>query len=78
MYHRSPAWTCLVPGLIVAGGAARFAVHQAVGAKTDVEDRLTQKAELLALAAALGLFTLRAANFRGTGSGAHGATIRAA
>jgi hypothetical protein len=67
-----------IRGLVVAGAAAGFAVHQAVGADTDIEDSLAQTAVFITLAAALRLFTLRAANFRGIGSGAHGVTIRAA
>ena len=62
----------LVGGLVVTSGAAGLAVHQAVGADADIDNRLAQTAVLLALTLSFGLFTLRATVFRGTGRGAHG------
>jgi hypothetical protein len=75
--HRKTCAASLIRSLVVAGGATGFTVQQAVSAKADIEDRLTQTAVFLALAVALRLFALRAANLRGTGSGAHRATRRA-
>jgi hypothetical protein len=62
----------LVRRFVVAGEAAGFAVHQAVGAETDVELRLAEDAELLARAAlfllpALGADDAAEAWFRGHG-----------
>jgi hypothetical protein len=57
--------------LIFAGGAAGLAIHQAIGAETDVDHRLAQAAVFFALAVAFGLFTLSAAEFGWTGSGIH-------
>jgi hypothetical protein len=48
-------------GLVVASGAAGFAVHEAVRANADVDDGLAEAAEFFALAIGFGLFTLRAA-----------------
>ena len=62
---------CLVGGLVVAGGAARFAVHQAVVADAGIDDGLAQAAELFALARSFGLFALGAFEAGGAGSGAH-------
>lgn len=64
---------CFVVGrFIVAGGAARFAIHQAVQTNPYIDYGLAKAAELFALASAFGLLTLRAMDFRGAGSGAHG------
>jgi len=61
----------LVRGLVVAGLAARFAVHQTVGAQADVKHGLAQAAVLLARAAVFRLFALCAFVFARTGSVAH-------
>lgn len=57
--------------LIVASGAAGLAIHEAVGAETDVDHRLTQAAVFFALAVPFRLLTLSAAEFGCTGSGIH-------
>lgn len=44
---------------VVAGGAARFAIEQAVGAETDTKLRLAKYAELVARTILLGLLALR-------------------
>jgi hypothetical protein len=46
--------------LVVAGGAAGFAVQQAVGTEADVDLRLAEDAEFFAPAAGLDLLALRA------------------
>ena len=61
-----------VGGFVVARRAAGFAIHEAILANANVNHRLTEAAELFALTRALDLLTLRAMDFRGTGSGAHG------
>jgi hypothetical protein len=61
----------LVRGLVLASGAAGLAVEEAVGAETDVNDRLAEAAEFLALTRTLSLFALRAFVFGGTRTGAH-------
>jgi hypothetical protein len=61
--------------LVVAGFPAGFAIHQAIGAYADIDNRLAQTAILFALATILGLFTLRATVFCGAGSGTHGANV---
>ena len=58
-------------GLVVASGAAGFAIQQAVGAQPDVELRLAQYAEFLAVAARFTLLALSAKNSAG-GLGGHG------
>jgi len=60
-----------VGGLVVTRCATGFAVHQPVCADADIDDGLAQTAILLALTLRFGLFTLRAAIFRGTGRSAH-------
>lgn len=65
----------LVRGFVVAGGAARFAIHQAIGANAHIDHRLAQAAILLALAASFGLLALCAATLRRTGSSAHGMNV---
>ena len=65
----------LLGGLIVAGGAAGFAIQQAVVAKANVDHGLAQTAELFALTRTFGLFALRAFVFGGSGSGAHESTV---
>ena len=66
---------CLVRGLVVARGAAGFAVEEAVGAKADVKHGLAEAAVLLALAAAFRLLALRADDLAATGSGTHEANL---
>ena len=66
---------CLIRRFVVAGLAAGFAIHQAIGANANIEHGLAETAVLLALATILRLFTLRATVFRGAGSGAHGANV---
>ena len=61
--------------LIVAGGAARLAVHEAVFADAHVEDGLAKNTELFALAGVLGLLALCALEFRVACSGAHAANL---
>ena len=61
----------LIGHFVVAGAAAGFAVHQAVGTDTNIDDRLTETAILLTLTLRFRLFTLRAAILRGTGRSAH-------
>ena len=63
---------------VVAGAAAWFAVHQAVFAKANINDGLAEDAVFFALTLMLRLLALRAANFAGTGSGAHKANVPAA
>jgi hypothetical protein len=63
--------SCLVGGLVVAGGAAGFAVHQAVVADARVDDGLAQATEFFALARSFGLFALGAFEAGGAGSGTH-------
>jgi len=65
----------LVGGFVLAGGAAGFAVHEPVGADSNVDHRLAQAAEFLALAVIFGLLALRTTKSGGTGSGAHGANV---
>jgi hypothetical protein len=59
----------LLGGFVVAGVTAGFAVHEAVRADADVELRLTEAAELLALALGFGALALGAAVFAWAGSG---------
>jgi hypothetical protein len=61
----------LVCGLVFAGRAAGLAIEEAVGAETDVHDRLAEAAEFFALARTLGLFALGALVFGGAGSVTH-------
>jgi len=61
----------LVRGFVVAGRAAGFAVHEAVGADADVELRLAEDAELVALALIFRHFALAAAEFGVAGSRGH-------
>jgi hypothetical protein len=65
----------LIRGFIVAGFAAGFAVHQSIVADADVHSGLAETAEFLTFARALGLLTLRAAVFSGSGSSAHAPTL---
>jgi hypothetical protein len=61
----------LVGSFIVAGGAAGFAVHEAVVANAGVNHRLAEAAKFLTLARSFRHFTLGAFVAGGTGSGAH-------
>jgi hypothetical protein len=65
----------LVRRFVVAGFAARFAVHQSISANANVDDCLAQAAEFFALACGLRLFALHAAVLRGAGSSAHEARL---
>jgi len=65
----------LIGGFVVAGFAARLAVHQAVGAHTYVDYGLAQAAVLLALAGVFRLLALGTPVFAETGSGTHGANV---
>jgi hypothetical protein len=58
-----------------AGVAAGFAVHEAVLADADVELRLAEAAELIALALSLGHFALSATVFGLAGSGRHTSNV---
>ena len=60
-----------IRGFVVAGGSAGFAVHQSVFADADIELRLAQDAELIALALIFHHFALAAAKFGGSSSGRH-------
>jgi hypothetical protein len=71
MIARCARFENLVRSLVVTRGAAGFAVHQAVRADADIDDRLAQAAILLALTLRFRLFTLRATILRGTGRSAH-------
>jgi hypothetical protein len=64
-----------VGSLVIAGRAAGLAVHEAVGADADVKRPLAEAAELFALAVVFGFLALRAAVFRTSGSGSHGANV---
>ena len=64
-------WCRLVGGFVIAGGAAGFAVHQAVLANADFEHGLAEAAVLLALTLAFGHFALCATAFGLAGSGGH-------
>src|SRR5208282_2037718 len=64
-----------VGGLVIAGCAAGLTVHEAVGADADVNRPLAEAAVLLALAGVFGFLALRAAVFRTSGSGSHGANV---
>jgi hypothetical protein len=61
----------LIRGFVIAGVAAGLAVHQSVFADADIHHGLAHAAELFALAAGFGHFTLRAFVSGGAGSGAH-------
>ena len=60
---------------MVAGVAAGFAVHEAVLANADVQLRLAEAAELVALALSLGHFALSAAVLGRAGSGRHSINV---
>ena len=65
----------LVRSLVVARFAAGFAVHEAVIADADVDDRLAQAAILFTLAVALGHIALHATKLGGAGRGRHGLNV---
>jgi hypothetical protein len=60
---------------VVAGVPAGFAVHEAVFADADIELRLAEAAELIALALSLGHFALSAAVLGLAGSGRHSSNV---
>jgi hypothetical protein len=60
---------------VVAGVAAGFAVHEAVLANADIELRLAEAAELIALALSLGHFALSAAVLGLAGSSGHSSNV---
>ena len=68
-------WEALVRRRIVAGVAARFAVHQTVSTHTNVGYRLTQTAIFLALADVFGLLALGATIPSRAGSATHEANV---
>jgi len=70
LWARGRRWCLAFYRFVVAGGTAGLAVHQAVGAKPDVELRLAEDAELLAPAAGLDLLALGAHDPAG-GLGGH-------
>jgi hypothetical protein len=72
---RSACESQLVGGLVFAGRAAGFAVHEAIGADANVDHRLAKAAEFITLARGFGLFALRAFISGGTGSGAHESNV---
>lgn len=65
----------LVGGFVVTGFAAVFAVHQAVGAKADVDHGLAKAAEFFAIASSFKLVALCAVVFGRTGFGAHAVNV---
>jgi hypothetical protein len=65
----------LVRSLIVASFAAGFAVHEAVVANANVDDRLAKTAIPFAFATVLGIIALQAAIFRAAASSAHAANL---
>jgi hypothetical protein len=60
---------------VVAGVAAGFAVHEAILANADIELRLAEAAELIALALSLWHFALSAAVLGLAGSGRHSSNV---
>jgi len=67
---------CLVRGgLVIACGAARFAIHEAVSAEPHIDNGLTEATIFFAKATAFRLLTLGAAKFGLTGCGAHGSNL---
>ena len=65
----------LVRCLVVAGGAAGFAVQEAVVAQADVERCLAEAAEFFTLTRSFELLTLSAFVLGGTGSVAHESNV---
>ncbi len=66
----------LIGRFVIAGGAAGFAVHEAVGADADVAAGLAEAAEFLTVALAFRSFALEAAEFGGAGCSGHRFKIR--
>lgn len=64
-----------VRDLVVAGGAARLAIIQAIFAEAYVNHGLAQDTVFFALAQILGLFALGAASFGRAGSGTHACNV---
>ena len=60
---------------MVAGVAAGFAVHETVLANVDIELRLAEAAELIALALSFGHFALSATVLGLAGSGRHSSNV---
>jgi hypothetical protein len=71
MRPRFPRGPGLIGGFVVAGVATGFAVHEAVFADANVELRLAETAEFLALALIFVFFALPAAVSRVACSGGH-------
>jgi hypothetical protein len=67
----------LIGGFVVAGAAARFAVHEPVVADADVECGLAEATIFIALALTLGHFALCAAALGLAGSGGHKSNLSA-
>ena len=65
----------LFRGFVIAGAAARFAVHQSVLTNANVELRLAQAAELIALALGFRHFALTAPILGLPGSGRHSSNV---
>lgn len=65
----------LIGGFVVAGGAAGFAVHQAVRADAHVEYGLAKAAVFIALALTFWHFALCATGFGLAGSGGHSGNV---
>ena len=74
LWTRGRRWYLAFYRFVVAGGTAGLAVHQAVGAKPDVELRLAEDTELLAPAAGLDLLALGAHDPAG-GLGGHASSL---
>ena len=69
-------WDCrLIRGFVIAGGAAGFAVHQAVQTDADVECGLAEATVLIALTLTFGHFALCATGFGLAGSGGHKSNV---
>ncbi len=67
----------LIRGLVIAGGAAGFAVHEAVLTNADFEYGLAETTVLIALALVFGHFALGAAVFGVGGPGGHDSNVSA-
>ena len=65
----------LAGGFVIAGGAAGFAVHEAVPADADLENGLAEATVFVALALVFRHFALGATVFGGTGSGGHRSNV---
>jgi hypothetical protein len=70
-----PGSGSLLRRLVIARGAARFAVHKAIRAEADINDGLAEAAVFFAFAAVLRLFALCTVILGVTGSGAHEANL---